>query len=252
MDIDGNGAIITAAKVQILGPPAQSAYGYDINEFGDVTGGDTSSGIFRGFVYTDEGGFEDIGDLGGGSTLAYKINNLGQIAGVSHDADGNPRAFRYTPSTIENQPGIMENLGIIKAGSPSLYGNSSSGTDINDSGVVVGNASAGARKGSNKYHVFRDAGAGMEDLGTLGGPLSKTVGINSDEEIVGRAYDRDNQNVNFLYTDEIGMVALEPLITDLPADTEKFWVRGINDDGDICGTITYTDGTGEAFLLLPN
>jgi len=238
---------VVPASVITIGPPGDASYGFDINESGVVTGSYSDNGnVARGFVYSD-GVFEDIGDLGGGRTAAYAINNSGEVAGISYDTDGNGRAFRYDPQTQ-----LMENLGIIKAGMPSLFGNHSSGFDINDFSVVVGNASAGARKGHNKYHVFRDAGAGMEDLGTLGGLQSGTSGVNSMGEIVGQSYDNDNQNVNFLYTDEIGMVALQPLIINLPADMKTMYVHGINDLGEIFGDVTFTDGTGSVFLLTPN
>jgi probable HAF family extracellular repeat protein len=244
-DTDNSGNVVLA-HVDILAPASIRSNAADINEFGDVTGWYIDgNGSWRAFVYTDEDGLEDIGDLGSGGAVGAAINNSGQVTGYSDNADGKTRAFRFTPGTG------MVDLGIIKKGGPDIWGDNSSGNDINDSGVVIGQSSAGARKGWSRVNVFREAGQGMEDLGTLGGSRSQAGSVNSHGDIVGWAHDEDNQTVYFLYTDEFGMVELEPLITNLPADTSKIKVSQINDAGEICGTISYTDATEEAFLLTP-
>ncbi len=165
---DVAGAVIPGqAAVEIVAPHPSSAE--DINELGDATGNYTSSSV--AFVYTDTAGFKEIGDLGSGWSFALAINNCGQVAGTSDNADGDGRAFRYTPGFG------MEDLGIIETWEnqkKNRFGRAdySHGRDLNDSGVVVGNAAAGMQKGSFANHAFSESGQGMVDLGTLGGGLT--------------------------------------------------------------------------------
>ncbi len=237
---DEDGIVVPGqAEVEIVAP--DPSYATDINEFGDVTG---EYGYTGAFVYSDEIGFDDIGDLGGGYAHPAAINNFGQVAGTSENAAGETFAFRYTPGLG------MAGLGVIETAGPNNT-DRSVGRDLNDLGDVVGWATAGKRKGLSVYHAFREAGQGMESLGTLGKPESWAKSVNSSGAIIGEAYDTPNRDeLEFLYTDEIGMVELAPLITNLPPDT-GFVTRQINDAGQICGTIYLADGA-QAFLLTPN
>lgn len=238
---------VVPARVEIVGPAGFGSNAQDINEFGDVTGYYHGGAILRGYVYTDEFGAEDIGDLGEGYTYAYAINNSGQITGSFWFADGEGRAFRFTPGVG------MEDLGIIKTSNDPSHEDFSHGRDINDFGVVVGFSPAGKHKGFAVTHAFREAGQGMDDLGTLegsdGGAVSRAGSINSHGEIIGSAQDKDNRIVKFLYTEQFGMVELEPLIVNLPSDTTIIGATQINDAGEICGEIRFMDGSSEAILL---
>jgi probable HAF family extracellular repeat protein len=228
------------AAVEIVAPDPSYATG--INENGDVTGEYLYS---VAFVY-DTDGYREIGDLGGGYAHPAAINNLGQVPGTSENADGDVRAFLYTPGFG------MEDLGIIKTWKDRFKADDSFGRDLNDSGVVVGDAAAGNQKGLHANHAFSEAGEGMVDLGTLGGGLdSAAFSINATGDVIVRGNDEDGQERSFLYTDDFGMLDLEPLITNLPANIQ-ITARQINDAGEICGRIIYTDGTAEAFVLTPN
>ena len=201
------------------------------------------------FVYTDNDGYREIGNLGGSYTHPAAINNLGQVAGSSENADGEIRAFLYTPGFG------MEDLGIIKTWRDRSYPDRSYGRDLNDNGVVVGAAAAGNQKGFHVWHAFREAGNGMVDLGTLGGRRSWSKSINASGTIIGEADDKDNLDRQFLYNPAFGMVHLQPLITNLPADTLLIQVRQINNAGEICGNIWFNNGgftIPQAFVLTPN
>ena len=65
------------------GWPEQGASAYGMNATGQLTGWFTNGGVMRGFRYTDEGGFQDIGDLAGGRTLGFAISDAGLVVGSS-------------------------------------------------------------------------------------------------------------------------------------------------------------------------
>jgi len=104
-----------------------------INNAGTVVGWSdlTGDAVFHAFVWTQNSGMIDIGTLDGDSySLAYAINDRGQVVGQSLDANFNSRAFLY-----EN--GKMYDLNkLVTPGSPTLtYAN-----DINSSGQITGGA----------------------------------------------------------------------------------------------------------------
>jgi probable HAF family extracellular repeat protein len=87
--------------------------------------------VFHAFIWTQSGGMVDIGTLDDDPySLAYAINDRGQVVGQSLDANFNSRAFLY-----EN--GKMYDLNkLVPPGSPTLtYAN-----DINASGQITGGA----------------------------------------------------------------------------------------------------------------
>ncbi len=244
-----------AAVVEIIAPnEAISSWAEGINELGDVVvQWRTLQGFTRTFVYSDgDGGTTDIGNLGGGNTYGYAINNLGEITGASENADGDLRAFLFIPGEG------MQDLGIIKK-VPRVFGgfggSQSGGNDLNEGAVVVGKSAAGLQDGSPVYHAFREAGQGMKDLGTLTGDgNSGATSINFRGEIVGWSVGLDSRWRGFLNTDEFGMLDLESLIVDLPTGIGgiNHWRIQINDAGEICGAFRFTGGISEAFLLTPN
>jgi uncharacterized membrane protein len=95
----------------------------------------------------------------------------------------------------------------------------------------------------------------MDDLGTLDGHSdSEAEGINSDGEIVGKSYGRSSGG-GFLYTDEFGMLELDALIDNLPANYRSITAGGrfqINDSGAICSSVRLDDFSVQAFVLIPN
>jgi probable HAF family extracellular repeat protein len=80
-------------------------------------------------LWTTRGGFKDLGTLPGDlNSLAYGVNDQGQVVGQSMDANGNTRAFIW-------QDGVMTDLNtLIPHGSTTL----AYAGDINDKGEVTG------------------------------------------------------------------------------------------------------------------
>ena len=93
----------------------------------------------------------DLGVLAAGNTVAYGINNRGQVVGAGHPDNGNGYAFLW-------QNGVMSDLGTLGYFGTEAYG-------INERGDIIGfspNTSA-------HDHAFLWRQGVMSDLGTLGG-----------------------------------------------------------------------------------
>jgi len=245
--------------VEDLGTFGGGSEAYGINAHGDVAGRSTDfNGNLRAFVWTDQTGMVDIGDLGGGLAFAEGINNSGQVTGGSTIGATWLRAFRYTPG-VGGLPGVMEDLGDLAT----LQSAAARGLDINDHGHVVGYVDAGRFKGARYAHAFLYTDR-MIDLGTLGGYHSEAYGLNSWGEVVGTSQvsTPDTTLHGFLYTNKTDtggfvIVKLQERIVDLPGDFQAgILPRRINDLGVICGSAGFADTWGqrwgtEAILLTP-
>ena len=92
----------------------------------DLTGDTT----FHAFLWTNDKGMQDLGTLPGDSfSIAFSINNKGQVVGQSCDINFNCRAALW-----END--VMIDLNTVIAPKSSLF----SVQDINDQGNIVGQA----------------------------------------------------------------------------------------------------------------
>lgn len=102
-----------AGGMQDLGTLGGSNSGAEaINDAGDVVGwAQAAGGAQRAFLFTDADGMIDLNgtidpSLGWVLTLASGINNAGQIIGQGL-LNGQPRAFRLTPSTADDTPPVI-------------------------------------------------------------------------------------------------------------------------------------------------
>lgn len=226
-----------------------------INDDGDVAGYSKAlDGLVHAVVWTAEGDLLDLGTLAGEGTFAWAVNDRDgggtlQVAGWARTIDGE-RAWRWTGNILGD--GAMNDLGILKETKNRVP--RVEGYDMNNLGQMVGFSSVSR----SADHAFRYSnGVGMEDLGTLSGDDSEACGINVWGDVVGLAQVKVGGAVSpfvaFVYTDEFGMLELEPLIADLPAELSgQIAPWRINDVGQISGP--YSDNfnfSGEAFLLSP-
>ena len=197
---------------------------YVINENNHVVG---TSGT-RGFVWSPELGMRDLGDLGGGATNGYNMNNENVVVGESIASNGETHAFVYTK-------GEMHDLG-------TLGGTYSTAEEINDSGIVVG----ASRDRDGVQHAFwGDLDRGLNVIPNLGGGEAYAVSVNSLGQVCGFSRTRDEKTHAFIYDEQRGVVD----IGTLGGDYCEGWQ--INDKGVACGISKTVDGDTHGFVWIP-
>jgi probable HAF family extracellular repeat protein len=166
----------------------------------------------------------DLGTLGGATSKAVALNEVGQVAGDAATSDGATHAFRWAR-------GHMTDLG-------TLGGRDSHAAAINAAGDIAGYAQTSA--GAWRAVLWPARGDGT-DLGTLGGAYSSAADLNDLGEVVGTAERADGTRVAFRWTAADGMHDLGTL-----GGTESN-AQSINALGQIAGTSTREDGYRHAF-----
>jgi probable HAF family extracellular repeat protein len=138
----------------------------------------------------------DLGTLGGGSSVAYGINNSGTIVGYAYTSGGPQHAFSYSG-------GLMTDLG-------TLGGLNSQANAINSSGTIVGYAetSVGSHAFSYRGGVMIDLEPYLASIGMTGDSVATAINDNGD--IVGYASLSNGINHAFL------LQAMAPSITSQP------------------------------------
>jgi uncharacterized membrane protein len=262
--------------------------GYVVNDSGVVVGSsaNTTTGVYRGFVWTSPGPMVALPDLPGGSgyTFATAITSKGVIVGESATSNGDEHVVLWTKSQgsyhIHNEAclpsapycyadDINERLQV--AGTAYFFNNNSKyhaflwskaagwkdlrplkggnsyAVWLNNSGTVVGASTSS--KYPNGVVVYWD-GAGIHPIGTLRGGTSSAPGFISDaEEILGDSTVTGGADHAFIWTKATGMQDLNNMIAK-----KSGWVlhhaSSISNSGQIVGYGTI-NGVNQAFLLTP-
>jgi probable HAF family extracellular repeat protein len=223
-----------------LPPYEGTSFASAINDHGDIVGAidDDGSMVYDGILWAN-GSRTILGDLGGGSTRPFDINNAGQVVGTSNTSIelGLPHAFLW-------QNGAMIDLGVQEAADEDSNANAINATgvivgtsgrlddstgvnyrafiyengamraipvpsfeayasDINDAGVVVGIMRSGGA--ASPYHAWIYADGVVTNLNSLipsgsGLHLAYANAINNNGEIAGLAYDAQGRAHGYLLT----------------------------------------------------
>lgn len=159
------------------------------------------------------------------STIAYDMNEAGQVAVVLENDKGRQRAVMF-------EKGMLTDLG-------SLGGDYSNAKAINPSGQIVGSARDAA---GHWRAISYDKARGMRDLGTLGGPSSFGMAINDAGDIAGLADTAEGDYHAVLYradgtTHDLGTLG-----------GKMSYAAGMNNAGQVVGTAALADGSRRAFV----
>lgn len=224
-----------------------------INERGQVVGWSYTGAPLGGFcifplatgsfIWDKANGIRDLGNLGGGCTIATGINNQGLVIGDNVNDQTLERAFLW-------RDGVIQDLG------GSIGGEETAAQGINESNEIAGVATLA---GEILYHatLWRQAGE-ITDLEVLDGDLcSFASSINSRTQIVGASqagtpntgctFDRSSRA--FLWEND-SILDLNTLIPP-GASLHLQWAKDINDRGEIAGSGLDADGNVHDFLLIP-
>ena len=152
--------------------------------------------ITHAFLWTEEGGLQDLGRQWDLECGAWGINSIGQIVGLL--------GASFTSAFVWSQ-GAMQTLG-------TLGGDNSSAAGINDLGDIVGSSTTTSSDVFSHAFVWTQA-RGMRDLGTLGGNKSGTWGVDMIGRLSVYSSVPGNDNVfhAFLWTSASGLQDLGTL-----------------------------------------
>jgi probable HAF family extracellular repeat protein len=184
-----------------------------INNRGEIVGWTGSP--TRAFFWTPATGMQVLPHLGTGPSVAYDVNDLGQVVGESAG-----RAVRWTN-------GAAQDLGTLE------QGGSSTATGINELGHVTGSATVG---GVLHAFLFTDAN-GLTDI-TPGTEVRAVWRINESDQITGYR-SLFGANRAFRWTSGV----LEDL--GVHPDFAHSFGLDINDSGRVSGAVTSATGNSE-------
>ena len=228
------------------------AIGALINERGQVVGwsytssdpSDICAGVYGfalstgSFLWEQGKGMTDLGGLGGTCTVAFDLNQRGQVVGQSWLAgDLTGHAFRW-----DSENGLVD-LGTVGGG------DFSSARAINNKGQAVGGSYL---SGNVQIHAALWTGNTATDLGALDSDqCAYAFSINAVGQVVGASGTTNCESTRaFLWEPGSSMVDLNSLV----APNSNFHLAGaaeINDRGEIAGVGVLPNGDQHAVLLVP-
>jgi probable HAF family extracellular repeat protein len=218
-----------------------------LNDAGQVAVNNHDSNVpFRTGFIIGGGMVESVGTLGGSESAIHGMNNKGEAVGDSQTASGLNHAFLYSGGRIQDLTVVFgigsaadindrgdiagqagDHGALVRAGGTvGVFGPAGThAVAINNSGDVVGDY---VLEGKG-IHAFLYAENKFSDLGTLGGTFSTANSVNDAGTVVGNSSIAVGQDRAFVYSDGV--------MTELGSPTSASSANGINDLGQIVGTI---------------
>ncbi len=209
----------TITDLGALGYPYGSS-GSSINNGGEIAAIGYGPG-YNAITYLN-GVVTPVGNIDGGYTAPYALNNLGDIVGRGINGDGGGQGFSYIG-------GVFTALGVDIA------------SGINDSDSICGSVSYYYHAGDGLIgveHGFIDIGGTITQLGDLGGGPTKAtqaISINNLNEVTGYSTNATGAQHAFFYSNG----TMVDLGTEGSYDS---YGVSINDSGTIIGTIQNVNG----------
>jgi probable HAF family extracellular repeat protein len=217
-----------------------SSYAFTINNSGLAAGISENGSLDPATGYPEvnavvwkDGNIINLGTFGGTQSTAYMMNNRGQVVGNALNTIPDPYSFGSTfPGTTQShafvwEKGVMSDLGTL--GGPDAVA-----IFISQSGAVAGTSytsyNPNPDTGVPTVDPFVWRNGKMTDLGSLGGTLASTWGVNNRGQVTGYSYLAGNQLFHgFLWDGE--------MLKDLPPVTGGSISVGlwINEIGDVVG-----------------
>jgi probable HAF family extracellular repeat protein len=220
-----------------------------INEFGQITGqsytnstanSDNGPGCPPNVPTQDPFFWEnetmtDIGSLGGTCGTPNRLNNRGQVVGVSYLADNqSPHPFYWD-----------RRRGLVDMGT--LGGPTGEALDISDSGLAVGTADLA----DGTHHAFVWQDGAMTDVGVVpGDSCTNGRASNSRGQAVGTSTDCMG-NVKHMFLWQNGSIYDLTALIFPGSDLQVFEAWDMNDQGEIAAIGQLPNGDQHAVLLIP-
>jgi probable HAF family extracellular repeat protein len=270
-----NGFVYSSAGTSNIGilPNGAVSYAQGVNNGGQAVGWASNNGYDGEHAILYSGGkLTDLGDFGGTQSIAYGINDSGQIVGTYTTSQNAEQAFLYSNGQMTPVPGMQDarainDLGQIVGSGPSIY---SKGTltglgllantvygvanAVSENGMsIVGTCSPSYVDGEQG---FLYSNGKMINVGNLGAPPggagTYAFGVNDSGEVVGLSaipYGDSYLGQPFLYADG-SIYNLNALLDSSGAGVQLQNALAINDAGWIVAQGAYTGGSS-SFLLVP-
>lgn len=253
---------VDALVGQHLEPCDNDACGEGTNSHQAIVGHYGPPGAFRAFIwYPPFTQIQDLGTLGGSTSVAIGVNEAGEVVGSADLPSGRGHAFLWSSlsgmqdldgsldhesygraiNNLHQVAGVRDLLEVFlwtpDAGLQEL-GFQGRPYAINDNGEMVG------RLFQSGHAFYWSKNTGLMDLGALPGDShSEAVGINNHSQVVGTSSSQA-ECVPFIWTPMGGMKPLPPM--------KGRWVSAaINDAGQVLVNHLWGNGRAGTKLLTP-
>ena len=242
-----------------LGVPSKCGNALALNDRGESVGTsengrvDPATGVLQlRAVRWKDGQIKNLGTLGGNHSFASAINNRGQIAGFALNKIPDPYSLfdfgilGFTGGTQTRaflwQGGQVQDLDTL--GGPDAWANF-----VNERGQVAGysytNSTPNQTTGVPTADPFLwTKGAGMIDLGTLGGTFGFAVGLNDRGQVIGQSNLAGDQSFDPFLWD--GTELIDMFTAGIGGNF--LFANSINDAGEVVGAAAFQDHPFDAAI----